>query len=64
MYINELFVSINKLNVSNQFAETVAEWSIMSLLADVDQLDKINKLNVIFPKNIELNVKNQKILTW
>jgi hypothetical protein len=25
MYINELFVSINKLNVSDKFVETVAE---------------------------------------
>jgi hypothetical protein len=64
VYINELFVNINKLNVSNKFVETVAEYFIMSLLADVDQLDKINKLNVIFSKNNELNVKNQKTLTW
>jgi hypothetical protein len=34
----------------------------MSLLADVDQSGKNNKLNVIFPKINKLSVKNQKIL--
>jgi hypothetical protein len=36
----------------------------MSQLADVNELDENNKLKVIFPKENELKVKSQKILTW